>query len=142
MPQLSHKGLLTVHFVHALAWCLFHSFGLGLILRAQSEKKFLVRHFLKHYYYPQNDHGKGAVHEAFTNWKSMYNLSMCMTYGRNADPFVMMFGTELCLRSSIDDLSGVEDLHSATRMECRKRAFTPYSRHGGSSIVFGPDVVP
>ncbi|KAF9810132.1 hypothetical protein IEO21_07115 [Rhodonia placenta] len=80
MPQLSHKGLLTVHFVHALAWCLFHSFGLGLILRAQSEKKFLVRHFLKHYYYPQNDHGKGAVHEAFTNWKSMYNLSMCMTY--------------------------------------------------------------
>ena len=72
---------LTLHFVHALAWSLFHEFGLGLLLRAQSQNKFLVRHYLKHYHYPQGDNGKGAVQEAFSNWKSVYNLSMCMTYG-------------------------------------------------------------
>ncbi|KAI0744530.1 phosphatidylethanolamine N-methyltransferase [Earliella scabrosa] len=71
---------LTLHFLHALAWCLFHSVGLGLLLRAQSQSKFLVRHYLKHYHYPQHDRGQGAVHEAFQNWKTIYNLSMCMTY--------------------------------------------------------------
>ena len=70
-----------LHFIHALTWCLLHSFGLGLLLRSQSESKFMVRHFLKHYHYPRNDGGKGAVLEAFSNWKSIYNLSMCMTYG-------------------------------------------------------------
>lgn len=70
-----------LYFAHAFAWCLFHSFGLGLLLRAQSESKFLVRHFLKHYHYPRNDNGKGALYEAFSNWKSIYNMSMCMTYG-------------------------------------------------------------
>lgn len=91
MPPLSHRGTLVMHFVHALAWCLFHSFGLGLLLRAQSEKRFLVRHYLKHYHYPQNDHGKGAIYEAFANWKSIYNLSMCMTYG------ISMFSSDLFL---------------------------------------------
>lgn len=71
---------LTLHFVHALAWCLFHSVGLGLLLRAQSQNKFLVRHFLKHYHYPHHDRGQGAVREAFQNWKQMYNMSMCMSY--------------------------------------------------------------
>ncbi|KZT68012.1 hypothetical protein DAEQUDRAFT_728277 [Daedalea quercina L-15889] len=80
LPPLSSRSALVLHFVHALAWCLMHSFGLGLLLRAQSERKFLVRHFLKHYHYPANDHGRGALIEAFTNWKSIYNLSMCMTY--------------------------------------------------------------
>ncbi|KAH9922238.1 phosphatidylethanolamine N-methyltransferase [Fomitopsis serialis] len=80
LPSLSPRGVLVLHFVHALTWCLMHSFGLGLLLRAQSQRKFLVRHFLKHYHYPAHDHGRGAVIEAFTNWKSMYNLSMCMTY--------------------------------------------------------------
>lgn len=74
-------GSLTLHFLHALTWCLFHSCGLGLLLRAQSQSKFLVRHYLKHYHYPQHDRGQGAVHEAFQNWKTIYNLSMCMTYG-------------------------------------------------------------
>ncbi|TFY56065.1 hypothetical protein EVJ58_g7866 [Rhodofomes roseus] len=80
LPLLSPRGTLVLHFVHALGWCLVHSFGLGLLLRAQSERKFLVRHFLKHYHYPAHDHGRGALIEAFTNWKSIYNLSMCMTY--------------------------------------------------------------
>lgn len=78
---MSHGATLSLHFAHALTWCLFHSFGLGLLLQAQSERKFLVRHFLKHYHYPRNDNGKGAVIEAFANWKSIYNMSMCMTYG-------------------------------------------------------------
>ena len=72
---------LTLHFVHAITWCLFQSFGLGVLLRAQSQSKFLVRHYLKHYHYPQHDRGQGAVQEAFQNWKVIYNLSMCMTYG-------------------------------------------------------------
>ncbi|KAI0750354.1 phosphatidylethanolamine N-methyltransferase [Irpex lacteus] len=80
LPIMSHGTTLSLHFAHALTWCLFHSFGLGLLLQAQSERKFLVRHFLKHYHYPRNDNGKGAVIEAFANWKSIYNMSMCMTY--------------------------------------------------------------
>ncbi|CAL1698213.1 unnamed protein product [Somion occarium] len=79
-PTLSTRGSLMLHFAHAFIWCLFHSFGLGLLLRAQSESKYMVRHFLKHYHYPRNDGRKGAVLEAFSNWKSIYNMSMCMTY--------------------------------------------------------------
>ncbi|KIJ61193.1 hypothetical protein HYDPIDRAFT_183320 [Hydnomerulius pinastri MD-312] len=80
LPALSHKATLALHFIHACAWCIFHSVGLGLLLRAQSRSKFLVRHFLKHYHYPLGDQGDSAVQEAFTNWKSLYNLSLCMTY--------------------------------------------------------------
>lgn len=81
LPRLSPRNTLGLHFAHALAWCLFHCFGLGLLLRSQSRSKFLVRHFLKNYHYPPNDGDKGAVMEAFTNWKAIYNLSLCMTYG-------------------------------------------------------------
>ncbi|TFY80389.1 hypothetical protein EWM64_g3623 [Hericium alpestre] len=77
---VSSRTALFMHFAHAVAWCIFHAFGLGFILQAQSERKFLVRHYLKHYHYPQRDGGKGAVQEAFANWKAIYNLSMCMTY--------------------------------------------------------------
>ena len=80
LPIMSHRATLALHFAHACAWCIFHSFGLGLLLRAQSQSKFLVRHFLKNYPYPVNDKGDGAVQEAFTNWKSLYNMSLCMTY--------------------------------------------------------------
>ncbi|KAI0633043.1 phosphatidylethanolamine N-methyltransferase [Trametes polyzona] len=80
IPSLSPGVALALHGAHALAWCLFHSFGLGLLLRAQSQSKFLVRHYLKHYHYPQNDRGEGAVQEAFQNWKVIYNLSTTMTY--------------------------------------------------------------
>ncbi|KAI0331371.1 phosphatidylethanolamine N-methyltransferase [Cubamyces sp. BRFM 1775] len=80
LPSLSRSSALTLHFGHALAWCLFHTVGLGLLLRAQSQSKFMVRHYLKHYHYPRNDRGQGAVQEAFQNWKAIYNLSMGMTY--------------------------------------------------------------
>ncbi|KAF8266058.1 phospholipid methyltransferase-domain-containing protein [Lactarius quietus] len=76
-PWLASAGL---HFTHALAWMLFHTLGLGLVLQAQSSRKFLVRHFLKHYHYPARDGSRGAVREAFASWKAVYNLSMCMSY--------------------------------------------------------------
>ena len=81
LPPLSPKGTVILHFTHALLWRVYHTFVLGLLLRAQSKSKFIVRHFMKHYYYPEYDNGNGAVLEAFTNWKSIYNMSMCMTYG-------------------------------------------------------------
>lgn len=80
MPRLSQQAMTGVYFVHALSWSLFHSFGLGLLLREQSRSKFLVRHFMKNYHYPSSVGRQGAVLEAFTNWKSIYNFSLCMTY--------------------------------------------------------------
>ena len=86
--ELSNKAVLAFHFIHALAWCLFHSFGLGVLLQGQSKNKMLVRHFLKHYPYPQrpgfgksSSLAKAAATEAFENWKRLYNLSLCMSYG-------------------------------------------------------------
>lgn len=70
-----------LHFGHALAWTIFHTLCLGLVLHAQSTRKFLVRHFLQHYHYPALDLRRGAVREAFASWKVVYNLSMCMSYG-------------------------------------------------------------
>lgn len=91
--EMSNKVVLTLHFVHALGWCLFHSFGLGLLLQGQSKNKMLVRHFLKHYPYPQRSEsgksstlGRAAVTEAFENWKRLYNLSLCMSYGMREYP--------------------------------------------------------
>lgn len=83
LPPLSTQSILALHFTHALLWRLYHTFVLGMLLRAQSKSKFLVRHFLKHYHYSDSslESGRGAVQEAFTNWKAIYNLSMCMTYG-------------------------------------------------------------
>ncbi|KIY48597.1 phosphatidylethanolamine N-methyltransferase [Fistulina hepatica ATCC 64428] len=66
------------HFVHAFAWCIGNSVGLGLLLRAQSTHKFIVRHFIKYYHY--SDGARGARTEAFANWKALYNVSMVMTY--------------------------------------------------------------
>ncbi|KAF8816890.1 phosphatidylethanolamine N-methyltransferase [Phlegmacium glaucopus] len=80
LPTLSRAGSLVLHFTHALAWCIIHYFGLGLLLRAQSESKFLVRHYLKNYHYSTDDARQSAIVEAFENWKIIYNLSMCMTY--------------------------------------------------------------
>lgn len=86
--ELSNKAVLAFHFIHALGWCLFHSFGLGVLLQGQSKNKMLVRHFLKHYPYPQrpgfgksSSLAKAAATEAFENWKRLYNLSLCMSYG-------------------------------------------------------------
>ena len=91
LPTLSPTGTVVLHFCHALAWCIIHYFGLGLLLRAQSKSKFLVRHYLKNYHYSMDDGGQSAIVEAFANWKAIYNLSMCMTYGTNSSSFQAEF---------------------------------------------------
>ena len=77
LVHCSHTTLLVISVAHALAWRLFHSFGLGLALRWQSEQRWVVHHFLKHYHFEDGD---AAVKEAFTNWKAIYNTSLIMTY--------------------------------------------------------------
>jgi hypothetical protein len=81
LPSLSAKQTLALHFLHTVFWRCFHSFGLGVLLREQSERKYIVRYFMSHYYYPEGYVRQGALEEAFTNWKSLYNMSVCMTYG-------------------------------------------------------------
>ncbi|KAG2173606.1 hypothetical protein INT43_005024 [Umbelopsis isabellina] len=55
----------------AFVWRVFHSYVLGGLLHRQSKDKFITRHFLK---------WGGTVQDAYNNWKSVYNLSLCMTY--------------------------------------------------------------
>lgn len=83
LPTLSPKGTVLLHYLHALTWVFIHYVGLGQLLRAQSENKFLVRHYVKNYHYCNKD-VQGPIIEAFTNWKAIYNLSMCMTYGTHS----------------------------------------------------------
>ncbi|PVF99622.1 hypothetical protein CPB86DRAFT_783511 [Serendipita vermifera] len=90
--NLSSEKLFYLHLAHALVWRIYYSFVLGLILKAQSESKFLVRHFLEHYHYApsslldspmgRGDSGvkEGAIKEAFDNWKRMFNIGMVMCY--------------------------------------------------------------
>lgn len=75
--SLRPKTTLALHFLNALAWRVFHSGGLGLLLRAQSESKWMVRHYLKHYNY---DDPSDAVFEAFASFKTIYNASLVMVY--------------------------------------------------------------
>ncbi len=81
VPTFTSKTTLILHVAHSLFWSSFHIFGLGLLLSLQSKNKFLVRHFVKHYHYSPNDGAKGALVEAFANWKGVYNMSLVRTYG-------------------------------------------------------------
>lgn len=85
------RSLLIAHFFHALAWRIYYSVILGSVLKAQSNGKWLVKHYLTHYHYPANDRGEGAVKEAFENWKEMYNLGQIMCYRKSFYPFVPAF---------------------------------------------------
>ena len=86
-PTMSQETALAVHFMHGLAWVIFHCFGIGTVLRAQSESKFLVRHYLKYYHYIAHNATRGATIEAFANFKAIFNMSICMTYSES-DPLV------------------------------------------------------
>ena len=55
----------------AVMWRLLHSMGLGLVLAAQSSAKAWTKHFIKHGSTPW---------EAWSQWKSIYNTSLCLTY--------------------------------------------------------------
>ncbi|ORX60539.1 hypothetical protein DM01DRAFT_1404787 [Hesseltinella vesiculosa] len=68
---LPQRAGIIVAFAQALFWRIAHSYGLGALLSSQSQRKFFTRHFVK---------WGGGVQEAFQNWKSIYNLSLCMTY--------------------------------------------------------------
>ncbi|KAK8106236.1 phosphatidylethanolamine N-methyltransferase [Apiospora kogelbergensis] len=57
--------------LHATAWRLWYSVGLGAILSLQSANKSWTRHFLKF--------GENAG-EAWKQWKGMYHISQVMTY--------------------------------------------------------------
>ncbi|KAI8087545.1 phospholipid methyltransferase-domain-containing protein [Thamnidium elegans] len=65
------KTGVSIAIVQTFFWRAIHSLGNGAILRAQSNTKFFTRHFIK---------WGGGVQEAFQNWKSIYNLTLCMTY--------------------------------------------------------------
>lgn len=57
--------------VLSVFWTAVVKFGLGVILSLQSRHKFWVKHFIKH---------GGSNREAFSNWKSVYNFSLTMSY--------------------------------------------------------------
>ena len=116
LPTLSPRTVIAVHFAHACVWCIFHCFGLGLLLRAQSESKFIVGHFLKNYHYPPNDGGKGAIQEAFTNWKTLYNLSLCMTYSTSSSISNVLDLTNSCANSFVY-WTGLEDVLNSERLD-------------------------
>jgi phosphatidylethanolamine N-methyltransferase len=57
--------------IHAIAWRLWYTIGLGLVLHRQSDTKTWTRHFVKY--------GE-STEEAWRQWKGMYHLSMTMCY--------------------------------------------------------------
>ncbi|KAI0132160.1 phosphatidylethanolamine N-methyltransferase [Xylariales sp. AK1849] len=57
--------------VHASAWRLWYSIGLGVVLTQQSNKKLWTRHFLKF--------GE-STGEAWRQWKGMYHVSQVLSY--------------------------------------------------------------
>ncbi|PWN45243.1 hypothetical protein IE81DRAFT_209163 [Ceraceosorus guamensis] len=75
--RLGSTTTLVLAYLNALAWRAFHSGGLGLILSKQSQSKWMVRHFLKHYSFNSS---ADAVYETFDSWKIIYNTSLVMTY--------------------------------------------------------------
>ncbi|KAL7276229.1 phosphatidylethanolamine N-methyltransferase [Rhizina undulata] len=65
------KTVKALFVIHALAWRLWHSIGVGAILVGQSRDKIWVRHFLKY--------GE-TREEAWRQWKGLYHISLCMTH--------------------------------------------------------------
>lgn len=57
--------------LHAAAWRLWYTVGLGIILDRQSNMKWWTRHFVKY---------GDSTEEAWRQWKGMYHLSMSMAW--------------------------------------------------------------
>lgn len=93
LPSLSltSSTQLILAFIHALLWRGFHTIGLGLALKAQSERKWIVRHFLKHYHYEREGQ---AGEQALGEWKKVYNLSLGMSY-RSSRSLLLSFSRSL-----------------------------------------------
>jgi phosphatidylethanolamine N-methyltransferase len=62
----------AIFVLHAIAWRLWYTIGLGLLLDRQANKKMWTRHFVKF--------GEDTE-EAWRQWKGIYHLSMTMNYG-------------------------------------------------------------
>lgn len=77
MPNFSYRTSLALHVCHVLAWRMFHSVGLGCLLKAQSGNKYLIKHYLKYYAHVNANEAKRS---AFDSWKRVYNLSLIMVY--------------------------------------------------------------
>ncbi|KAK9767125.1 phosphatidylethanolamine N-methyltransferase [Basidiobolus ranarum] len=74
IPLLANGGehIFTWFLVgQCLVWRLIHSYVLGAVLYFQSNAKFWTKHFIKY---------GGTNKDAFENWKSIYNLSLSMTF--------------------------------------------------------------
>lgn len=61
----------TLFVIHAALWRLWYSIGIGFVLNRQSTKKRWTRHFLKY---------GDSTEEAWSQWKTMYHLSLNMCY--------------------------------------------------------------
>ncbi|KAJ9094313.1 hypothetical protein QFC19_007998 [Naganishia cerealis] len=72
---------LTLYYFHALLWRLFHSFGLGLLLRAQSKSRWMVRHFLKHYHYATGSSATAANASNGQRMPGRRRVSLAVRYG-------------------------------------------------------------
>ncbi|KAG0144326.1 hypothetical protein CROQUDRAFT_660096 [Cronartium quercuum f. sp. fusiforme G11] len=62
---------------NAFVFRILHSFGLGILLKKQSDQKWIVRYFLKHYHWHTESE---VLEDCFGNWKGIYNLSLIMSY--------------------------------------------------------------
>lgn len=60
-----------ITFTGALIWRLFHNFGLGYLLRRQSESKAWTQIFLKF---------GGSARDAYKQWQALYNVCTVMSY--------------------------------------------------------------
>ncbi|KAL7752928.1 phosphatidylethanolamine N-methyltransferase [Sorochytrium milnesiophthora] len=54
-----------------IGWNMFHTYVLGGILYMQSHSKYWTKHFIRFGH---------SNRDAFDNWKSVYNMSLCMNY--------------------------------------------------------------
>ncbi|EGG03149.1 uncharacterized protein MELLADRAFT_49631 [Melampsora larici-populina 98AG31] len=66
--------------LNAIGFRILHSFGLGILLKKQSQTRFIVRHFLKRYHYHPEIFREVVLEDCFGNWMGIYNLSLIMVY--------------------------------------------------------------
>ncbi|KAI8461050.1 phosphatidylethanolamine N-methyltransferase [Phakopsora pachyrhizi] len=70
--------------IHAMAWRVWFSFGLGIRLNNQSRSNSILLHFLTRYpsysITGDEENKDELVEDSFNNWKSIYNYSVMMTY--------------------------------------------------------------
>lgn len=61
----------VIFVIQAVAWRLWYTLGMGIVLKHQSNSKTWTRHFIK---------WGESTEEAWRQWKGMYHMSMCMCW--------------------------------------------------------------